>query len=197
MSANGALTSTLDYSYIGGGVVRVSGTSSSDFVLAFDSTAVVPITGTIQPVTLDLTLSDAGVETPTIQASATNLSFGFTGSGTIEFGVQRYLTAPYGNIQTSFTANSQGYVVVSGTFDNTLEFSSDTHIYVFSEGPVAVDFGFEVSSVGINVSTHNYSKVGSNDIKFNAVDNNGLKFPSESNGIRLVTNGVGYAVVQN
>ena len=194
MSANGAFSSTLDYSIIGGGVVSVKGPLSVQINPSISLEGRVPIYGEIQPFTLDLTIV-SGIETPTIYAEAPNLSFGFTQYSTIEFGVQKWLESTNNSIE--FTANSAGFLPVAGNADILFEFLSSTNIYVFSEGPVSVETSFSLASKARNVSTHYYTRVGENYVRFDS-ESNGVKILDNSNGIRIADNGIREAdIIQN
>ena len=81
MSANGAIITTLDFSFFGGGYLEVTGEATGSLPMIFGSSAVVPITGEIQPVTLDF-IFQAGIETPTVYGEA-NLSISFDSYGFI------------------------------------------------------------------------------------------------------------------
>ena len=195
MSANGALTSTLDFDFIAGAVLSVKGPLSVEIGVTTSLTGVVPIYGELEPYTLDFN-GQASIETPTIYASATDLSTSFTVSGTIEFGVTRELEA---NNQINFTLDTvPGFVITHGTADITLPFLSDTNIYVFSEGPVSVATSFLLAGKGLNWDTHVYDRTGVNGIKFTGDESNGVNIKIESNGVKLVSNGIGYAeIIQN
>lgn len=196
MSANGAFSSTLDYNFFGGGVVSLSGSLSTNLDPVFESSAVIPVFGEIQPQSLSLELTEAGIETPTIQASF-NGSIDFTGFGTAEQGITTNGQSFY-VIRTEFTANAEGHVVVSGTLDQTLDFSIQPNIYVFSEGPAAVSFDFSVAAQGTNVSTHLYSKDGANYCSIYGIDYNNVKIMAQSNSVKIIDNGIRQVeVIQN
>lgn len=200
MSANGAFTTTLDFQYFGGGYVQVSGPVSVSIDPIFESIGLLPVSGELQPQTLSFSLAEAGIETPTIQGIAENLtiSFDMNQSGFIEFGVQRYASAEWGSLIVPFTANSEGYSVVSGTFNNVLEFTSDTNIYVFSEGPALGSIPYFVAGKGTNVSSHIYDKIGANYVDIDGVDHNDVHISVQSNAVKIIDNGIRQAeIIQN
>ena len=191
MSANGAFTSSIDYEFLGGGVVQISGPVSVSIDPIFDATAAAVIYGQSSN-TLDFTFV-AGVETPTIYGTA-NLGIGFSATGRIEFGVQRFASSEWIN-RIPFTANSEGYVVVSAQADIPLSFSLDTNIYVFSEGPSSGSIDYFVSAKGVNVSGRTYSKIGGNSVKLDNNQFNDVRINISSNGVRIVDNGLRLAEV--
>lgn len=200
MAANGTFTSTLDYDFFGGGYVFTSGTASGSIDPILDASARVPIVGEIQPQSISFSLTEAGIETPTIYGSAENLSIDFTldQSGRIEFGVQRYLTTNSNTMIISFGGSANGYSIVSGVLDQVLTFTPDTNIYVFSEGPALGIIDFSVLSKGTNAATHVYSLFGSNDLTFNSIDYNDVKIVAESNDVKIIDNGIRQAeIIQN
>lgn len=192
MSANGAFTSTLDFDFIAGAVVSVKGPLSVQIDVSADLTGRVPIYGEIQPYTLELA-GQSSIETPTLYASATDLSTSFNVSGTIEFGTQIYLDA---NNSIDFTLDTvPGTVTTHARADLLLEFPSITNIYVFSEGPVSVSTSFSLAGVGLNWDTHIYDRYGANGVRFTGPESNGTNIKIESNGVKLVSNGIGLAEI--
>lgn len=196
MSANGSVTSTLDYEFFGGAVVKNSGTLSGNLNNVLEFSAVVPVNAEPFNYTLEFGLT-AGIETPTVYGEATNLSIGFdmNQSGFIEFGVQRYLVSNANTMFIPFGASSEGYSVVSGVFDNILPFTSETNIYVFSEGPASGSITFSVLGKGTNASTHIYDRVGENFCEFQGVDHNGVLMVYESNDVKIIDNGIRQAEI--
>ena len=196
MSANGAFSSTLDYTFIGGGVLRVRGPVSVSIEPSIDASAAVPISGEIQPQSIDFTLTEAGIETPTIQARV-DVSTSFTASATAEQGITSNLRSFYTN-RIEFTANSEGYVVVSGSADLTLPLTTNTNIFVFSEGPVAGSISFSLSSQAYNMTNRVRSRTGENSVMFKTNEFNVVRIKSESNDVRLVDSGIRQAdIIQN
>lgn len=198
MSANGAVTTTLDFDFFGGGYTQLAGGVSGAIETSFVSYAKVPIVGEIQPITLDFSFVSS-ITAPIIQASA-DLSFSITGYGTMEFGVQRFATVdgPDANTQAilfEYTANSAGSVITHGYFTPTLDFTLDTHIYVFSLGDTTTGYSFNVESTGLNVSTRSYSRDGGSYCSFNSVEFNETIINDESNSIKINNTGITYAEI--
>lgn len=196
MSANGSIATTLDYEFFGGAVVKNAGTLTGALEPSLVFVAQNPVNAEPFTYTLEFGLT-AGIETPTVYGEATNLSIDFTidQSGFIEFGVQKYLTSNANTMIIPFGATGEGYSVVSGTFDNILPFTSETNIYVFSEGPAAGTFGFTVLGRGTNYSTHIYDKVGANEVTFQGIDSNDTKMIAESNDVIIIDNGIRQAEI--
>lgn len=195
MSANGAFSTILDYNFFGGGVVYTTGEVSGIIEPSLNSVGRVPIVGEIQPQNIEFTLTEAGIETPTINAAAENLSFGFTGSGFIEFGVQRYLTSNANTMIIPFSGSANGYSIVSGSLDQVLTFTPETNIYVFSEGPGLGSISFSVLSKGTNASTHVYDRIGANYCSFSGIDHNNVQIVAQSNDVKIVDNGIRQAEI--
>ena len=196
MSANGSINTTLDYQFFDGAVVKTGGTLTGALEPSLVFVAQNPVNAEPFTYTLEFGLV-AGIETPTVYGEATNLSIDFTidQSGFIEFGVQRYLTSNANTMIIPFGATSEGYSIVEGTFDNILPFTSETNIYVFSEGPAAGTFGFTVLGKGTNVATHIYARVGASFVQFQGIDHNGVKMISDSNDVNIVDNGIRQAEI--
>lgn len=196
MSANGAFSSTLDYTFIGGGVLQVTGPVSVSIDPVFVASAEVPIYAESTNNSLDFTLTEAGIETPTIQVTA-NLSTSFTVSSTAEQGIQSFLRSYYLN-RIEFTANSAGNVIVKGEADLTLPLLSSTNIYVFSEGPASGSIDFSVSAQAYNMTNRVLSRTGDNAVLFKTNEYNEVRIAKESNAIRIVDNGIREAdIIQN
>jgi hypothetical protein len=196
MSANGAFSSTLDYTLIGGGVLQVKGPVSVSIDPTFVASATVPIYAELQPYTLDFSLDEAGIETPTIQASL-NATIDFSASATAGQGIQSFLSSFYTN-RIEFTANSEGFVIVSGTADLTLPLTTNTNIYVFSEGPASGSISFSLTSQAYNMTTRVRSRAGDNAVLFKTNEFNAVRVPKEANSVRIVDNGERIAdIIQN
>jgi hypothetical protein len=192
MSANGAVSTTVDFTYFGGGYVQVSGEVSGLIDTSFVFDGVAPISGEIQPVTIDFGFS-AGIETPTVYGTA-DVSFDFASYSFVEFGVQRYLSVA-NNILFDYTANSSGYVTTHANFNPTLDFTLDTNLYIFSLGDGSGTFSFDIESLGYNISTRQYSKTGGNYVSFDGVDKNAANVINPINGIKLLNNGISKAEI--
>jgi len=192
MSANGAVSTTVDFTYFGGGAVQVSGEVSGLIGTSFVFDGVVPVYGEIEPVTIDFSFS-GGVETPTIYATA-EVGFDFSSYSFIEFGDQRYLSVA-NNVLFDYTANSTGYVTTHANFNPTLDFNLDTNIYIFSLGDGTGTYSFDIESLGYNISTREYSKTGGNYVSFDGIDKNATNVINPSNGIKLLNNGISKAEI--
>jgi hypothetical protein len=193
MSANGAVSTTLDFEYFGGGYVSLSGEVSGliDTSLIFSGS--LPIVGEISPITIDFGFS-AGIETPTIYGQIAPQVIPFSSYSFVEFGVQRYLSVA-NNVLFDYTANSSGYLTTHVNFNPTLEFNLDTHIYVFSLGDSAGTFNFSVEGLGLNVTTREYSETGGNFVNFNEIDFNNSDVIQPHNGLVLINNGISQAEI--
>jgi hypothetical protein len=194
MSANGAFSTTLDFEFFAGGYTTLTGEVSVSIEPSLVSYAKVPITGIINDFNLNFSFIGAIVP-PTIQASAENLSFGFTSTSFIEFGVQRYAKAEYGSLVIPFTQSAQGYNLTHAYLNKTLDFTLNTKIYVFSLGESVGSYGFSLESTGLNISTRAYSRDGANYYTFNGVNFNDVTINAQSNSVRIIDNGVRHAEV--
>jgi hypothetical protein len=193
MSANAAVTTTLDFQYFGGGVIQVSGELSGLIDNSFVFDGVVPIVGHIEPVSIEFGFS-AGIETPTIYGALTPQLIPFSSNSFVEFGVQRYLSVA-NNTLFDYGATSEGYVTTHVNFNPTLEFNLETDIYVFSLGDTSGTYSFSLDGLGLNISTREYSRTGGNTITFDGIDNNSANIIHDTNGIKLISNGVSYAEI--
>jgi hypothetical protein len=194
MSANGAFSTTLDFEFFAGGYTTLSGEVSVSIEPSLVSYARVPITGTLNDFNLNFSFTGT-ITPPTILASAENLSFGFTSSSFVEFGVQRYAAAEYGSLVIPFSATGQGYNLTHAYLNKTLDFTLNTKIYVFSLGESAGSYGFNLESTGLNISTRAYSRDGANYCTFNGVNFNGVTINKQSNSVRIIDNGIRHAEV--
>jgi hypothetical protein len=194
MSANGAFSTTLDFEFFAGGYTTLTGEASVSIEPSLVSYARVPITGTLDDFNLNFSFTGR-ITPPIIQASAEDLSFGFTSSSFIEFGVQRYAKAEYGSLVIPFTQSAQGYNLTHAYLNKTLSFTLNTKIYVFSLGESAGTYGFNLESTALNVSTRAYSRDGANYCTFNGVNFNGVTINKQSNSVRIIDNGIRQAEV--
>jgi len=192
MSANGAFSTTLDYQFFGGGVVQNSGEVSGLIETSLVSNAQVSITGEISNFNLDFSFS-AGIETPTIYGTA-DLSFGFAVSGQADQGIQTFGKSEWIN-RLPFDVSSEGYVVVSGSLNQTLDFNLDTNIFLFSDGDGAGSFGFSLASEGTNISTGIYHRQGANYCTLDGLDYNNVQILSSYNDCTLVVDGIRQAEI--
>lgn len=187
MSANGTLSSTLDYQFFGGGVIRITGEVSGIVGPSLVSFAEVPIYAESSNNFIDFTFA-GGIETPTIYATAAG-SIDFSAAGTIEFGITRNAFVEWKSIQIPFSANSEARVAISGSLDQTLEFSLDTNIFIFSDFESAGTFGFTLQSKGINVSRRYYSKDGASYCSLNENQHNDVQIGAQFNMVEILDNG--------
>lgn len=194
MSANGEFSTTLDFEFFAGGYVTLSGEASVSIEPSLVSYAKVPITGTLSEFNLDFIFAGTIVP-PTIQALAQNLSFNFTSSSTVEFGVQRYAKAEFGSLVIPFTQSAQGYNLTHAYLNASLDFTLNTDIYVFSLGSSAGSYGFNLQSTALNISTRVYSRNGANYYAFNGINFNCATINKESNSVTIIDNGVRHATV--
>ena len=187
MSANGVFTSTIDYTFFGGGYSIVSGGVPDQTIdMVLDNSGIVSIIGEMQPFALDFTFASE-ITPPFIYGSA-ELSFGFTGSATLEFGIQTFGSSEWIN-RLEFSANGFAETVVAGVGDITLPFILDTNIFVFSLGDGLTGFDFSIEGKGTNLSTHLFSTTGDNSLKFIDNDFNGYLIPKESNAVKIISDG--------
>lgn len=195
MSANGAVSTTLDFEFFGGGYTQLSGEVSGIIEPSLVSYAKNLIVGEISPVNLDFTFS-AGIETPILYGRANN-TIDFSVSGTAEFGVQRYGTvgAQEKVVLFDYTASSSGYVTTHLNFNPTLEFTLDTNIYLFSIGDSVGSYGFSFESTGLNISTRSYSRDGATYCSFDGNDFNDVQISAQSNSITIINNGITQAEI--
>lgn len=196
MSANGAFSSTLDYTFIGGGVSQISGPVSVSIDPTFAASVQIPIYAESTGNSIDFTLTEAGIETPTIQA-VVNVSTSFTASATAGQGLQTFGRSYYTN-RIEFTANSAGDVIVKGEADLTLPLTIEPNIYVFSEGPGSGSISFSLSAQAYNMTTRVSSRTGGNAVLFRTNEFNEVRISKESNSVRIVDNGIREAdIIQN
>jgi hypothetical protein len=193
MSANGVFSTTLDYQYFGGAVVQNSGEFSGSLDYSFDSSVQIPIVGQIDNFNLDFSFT-AGIETPELNGTA-DLSFGFSVSAQADQGIQRFATVEWKKLQVPFSVSANGYSTIAGTLDQTLEFSLDTNIFVYSELESSGTIGFSVSSKGTNVSTHVYDVQGANYCTIEGMEYNDVQILSSYNSIHLTDNGIRQAEI--
>mgnify|MGYP003635561802 FL=1 len=159
MSANGVFTSTLDYSFFGGGFSTIEGGASGDFTLAFTSDVFNPVYAELdQTLTFDVV---AGIVTPTVYGEFDGtIDFSLNQSGRIEFGIQSYLTSA--NNEVEFSASSTGLVPVTGSFTPTFDINFSGTMAQFSLVQGATAFSFDLDSVVQNYTLLNKTRAGKN-----------------------------------
>jgi hypothetical protein len=184
MSANGEFSSTIDYDFIGGGFVTVSGVVSGTITPILNFEGRVPIFAESTNNSISFTFS-GGIQLPTIQAQA-ELDFDFTVSSTLEFGIQSYAFA---NTRIEFTSNSEVISFIEGEVDYVYPFVLESNITQFSLGQAVVSYDFEVDSSVFNYSIHSYDKIGKNLVKL--LDyNNEILINDERNGVIIKRDGM-------
>lgn len=183
MSANGALSSTLDFEFAGGGYLNIVGGVDVSFNLAIDSTSAVYIVGESTNNSISYTL-DASAQMPGIFA-VLEQEIPFSFSGTAEFGVQRWAEA---NNRIDFTFGTMtGYNLTHGALNKTIPFSVSITADQFSLGETAGSFAFIFSGKAVNKSTHTYDRVGKNGVNFRH-SYNGVLLSGEMNDVKIIKN---------
>jgi len=195
MSANGALTSTLDFSFFGGGYSTIVGGAEGTFNYAFTSDVFVPVYATLdQTISFDV---EAGIVTPTVYGEFSGtIDFTLTEPARIEFGIQSYIYS--GNNEINFTASSTGFSIIAGAADITLPITFSGTMAQFSLGQTTNAFGYTLNSKVINYTLTNKSRLGINDIELTRNMENGvvIRRISEPNDIRLKDSGETFAEVR-
>tara|TARA_B110000459_G_scaffold156767_1_gene171592 strand:+ start:1195 stop:1782 length:588 start_codon:yes stop_codon:yes gene_type:complete len=195
MSANGALTSTLDFSFFGGGYSTIVGGAEGTFNYAFTSDVFVPVYATLdQTISFDV---EAGIVTPTVYGEFSGtIDFTLTEPARIEFGIQSYIYS--GNNEINFTASASGFSIIAGGADITLPIIFSGTMAQFSLGQTTNAFGYALNSKVINYTLTNKSRLGINDIELTRNMENGvvIRRISEPNDIRLKDSGETFAEVR-
>lgn len=195
MSANGALTSTLDFSFFGGGYSTIVGGAEGTFNYAFTSDVFVPVYATLdQTISFDV---EAGIVTPTVYGEFSGtIDFTLTEPARIEFGIQSYIYS--GNNEINFTASSTGFSIIVGGANITLPITFSGTMAQFSLGQTTNAFGYTLNSKVINYTLTNKSRLGINDIELTRNMENGvvIRRISEPNDIRLKDSGETFAEVR-
>lgn len=195
MSANGALTSTLDFSFFGGGYSTIVGGAEGTFNYTFTSDVFVPVYATLdQTISFDV---EAGIVTPTVYGEFSGtIDFTLTEPARIEFGIQSYIYS--GNNEINFTASASGFSIIAGGADITLPIIFSGTMAQFSLGQTTNAFGYALNSKVINYTLTNKSRLGINDIELTRNMENGvvIRRISEPNDIRLKDSGETFAEVR-
>jgi|TARA_B110000483_G_scaffold132940_1_gene159028 hypothetical protein len=195
MSANGALTSTLDFSFFGGGYSTIVGGAEGTFNYAFTSDVFVPVYATLdQTISFDV---EAGIVTPTVYGEFSGtIDFTLTEPARIEFGIQSYIYS--GNNEINFTASASGFSIIAGGANITLPITFSGTMAQFSLGQTTNAFGYALNSKVINYTLTNKSRLGINDIELTRNMENGvvIRRISEPNDIRLKDSGETFAEVR-
>jgi|TARA_B110000908_G_C10263663_1_gene461474 hypothetical protein len=193
MSANGVFTSTLDYSFFGGGFSTIEGGASGDFTLAFTSDVFNPVYAELdQTLTFDVV---AGIVTPTVYGEFDGtIDFSLNQSGRIEFGIQSYLTSA--NNEVEFSASSTGLVPVTGSFTPTFDINFSGTMAQFSLVQGATAFSFDLDSVVQNYTLLNKTRAGKNATELTRFNSSEVVIKQEPNGVKIRNTGITYAEVR-
>ncbi len=196
MSANGVFTSTLDFSFFGGGFSTIAGEASSTFDYTFSSDVFIPVLAELNQ-TIPFTVQ-VSVETPTVYGEFSGtIPFTLTEPARIEFGIQSYLYS--GNNQIDFTASASGFSVIAGSADITFPILFSGTMAQFSLGQTTGAFDFSLNSSVVNYTLTNKTRSGFNSIELTRTKENGvvIRRISEPNDIKLKDIGLTYAEVRN
>lgn len=195
MSANGVFTSTLDFSFFGGGYSVLVGGAEGTFDYTFTSDVFVPVYATLdQTLTFDV---QAGIVTPTIYGEFSGtIPFTLTEPARIEFGIQSYMYS--GNNEIDFTASATGFSIIAGSADITLPLIFSGTMAQFSLGQATGAFGYALNSKVVNYTLTNKSRLGINSIEIGRHSYNDviIRRSSEPNDIRLKDSGETFAEVR-
>ena len=192
MSANGVFSTTYDIQFFGGGVLQNSGEVSALIEPSLDFHAKIPVYAQSNN-SIDFIFA-GGIETPELNATA-DLSFDFSVSSQADQGIQRFGFVEWKALQIPFSANSEGYSIVAGEFNQTLDFILDVNYTIFSIGEKEGEFGFSVSAKGVNVSTRTYQREGGNYCEIDGVEFNEVSINAQSNDVTILDNGERHAEI--
>lgn len=184
MSANVEFSTTLDYDFFGGGIVFVSGEASGVLDYNLDSDVKVLIFAESSNNFIDFTFL-GGIELPIINATA-DLSFDFSVSSTVEFGVQRWAFA---NTRIEFTQTSEGFALVKASVDYLYDFIVNTSATQFSFGTANTELDFFFNSNVLNYSLHIYDRLGKNDVELLTSEFNEIEILNENNFVEIIDSG--------
>jgi hypothetical protein len=190
MAANAEFSTTLDYEFFGGGTVFVVGGGSVSIDYTLDSDVKALIFAESSNNFIDFTFS-GGIQLPTINASA-NLSFGFSVSATVEFGIQSFAVA---NTRIEFSSTSEGFALIKGSVDYVLPFVAQSTITQFSLAFANISFDFSVDSEVLNYSLQIVDRLGQNDIEFISYEFNEAHVLNENNFVEIIESGYNEAKI--
>ena len=192
MSANGTFSTTLDYDFFAGGVVKTGGEVSSVFDLSLSTSGKVLVVGQAAG-ELDFTFQ-AGAQLPEVDGTV-DVSFGFDVSSTVEFGVQIYGKSEFVNT-VEFGVSAEGYSIITGSLEQTLDFNLKSNFIIFSDGTASGSIGFTSSSTGINYSIHSSSFDGINEVRIpSTLSHNDYILVNKSNDVKIDRNGINGVIV--
>lgn len=191
MSSNGVFSTTLDFELFTAGYVTLNGYVSGTIGPSLDSAGGVLILGEIQPQTLDFTFDSFG-QMPGIFGQFSG-SIDFSGSATAEIGITRFGTA---NNRIDFTFGTiEGYNLTHGYVDTSIGFTFTGRLAQFMDADTTGTISFVLSSKGVNVSAHRYSKVGVNGVRIDYDDFNDVIILNKQNEVDTVDDGSRYVKV--
>jgi hypothetical protein len=190
MAANAEFSTTLDYEFFGGGTIFVVGEAAGVIDYTLDSDVKALIFAESSNNFIDFTFS-GGIQLPTINATA-NLSFGFSVSATVEFGVQSFAVA---NTRIEFSSTSEGFASIKGSVDYVLPFVAQSTITQFSLAFANTSFDFSVDSEVLNYSLQIVDRLGQNDIEFISYEFNEAHVLNENNFVEIIESGYNEAKI--
>lgn len=190
MAANAEFSTTLDYEFFGGGTVFVVGQGAVSIDYSLDSDVKALIFAESSNNFIDFTFS-GGIQLPIINATA-DLSFEFSVSATIEFGIQSFAFA---NTRIEFSSTSEGFAPIKGSVDYVLPFVAQSTITQFSLAFANTSFDFTVDSEVLNYSLQIVDRLGQNDIEFISYEFNEAHILNENNFVEIIESGYNEAKV--
>tara|TARA_B110000503_G_scaffold54658_1_gene87787 strand:+ start:3587 stop:4168 length:582 start_codon:yes stop_codon:yes gene_type:complete len=193
MSANGVFTSTIDYSFFGGGYSTIEGGVSGAIDVAFTSDVIVPVQATFEHI-LGFGFV-GGIVTPTVYAEAAgDISFTLS-NAFIEFGIQSYLFS--GNNEISFTGSATALAPISVSFTPTFDINFSGTMAQFSLGQTTGAFAYALNSKGQNYTLLNKSRPNKkNGINLTDAQHNGVTLRMQPNGVKIRDNGTNYVEIR-
>jgi len=190
MAANAEFSTTLDYEFFGGGTVFVVGEGSGVLDYIFDSNVKALIFAESSNNFIDFAFT-GGIQLPTINAIA-NLSFGFSVSSTVEFGIQSFAFA---NTRIEFSSTSEGFAPIKVSVDYVLPFVAQSTITQFSLAFANTSFDFSVDSQVLNYSLQIVDLLGLNSIELITYEFNEIEVLNENNFVEIIDSGYNEAKV--
>jgi hypothetical protein len=190
MAANAEFSTTLDYEFFGGGTVFVVGEGSGVLDYIFNSNVKTLIFAESSNNFIDFTFT-GGIQLPTINAVA-NLSFGFSISSTVEFGIQSFAFA---NTRIEFSSTSEGFAPIKVSVDYVLPFVAQSTITQFSLAFANTSFNFSVNSQVLNYSLQIVDLLGLNSIELITYEFNEIEVLNENNFVEIIDSGYNEAKV--
>lgn len=192
MSANGVFTSTIDYSFFGGGYSTIEGGANSTFDLTIASNVFVPINASLTQ-SIDFSFQ-AGVETPTVYGDFAGTIDFTLDEARIVFGRQGYGTSA--NNEINFSATGSGYVTVEAIAQPIIGFTISATMAQFSLGQATAAFDFAARGIGQNYTLLNKSRGGKNGAQLTRFSSNNVRIKQQPNGVKIRNPGTNNAVVR-